>query len=276
MGETIRLIQAMVDVISSCGWLKPALAAMELAQVCVQGLWESDSPLLQLPHFTREVVQRCQAEKPAVETVFDVMELEDDRRNELLRMNARQLSDVAQFCNQYPNIDLAYEVAGGKMEVEAGAAVPVVVQLERETGEEEEEGEEGEGAAEEGERRGRREGEEGAAAAPGVGQVIAPRYSKAKVENWWLVVGDTATNSLLSIKRLVLKDRSHVRLDFNAPEQPGRHKFVLYFMCDSYMGCDQEYEFELEVQPAEGEAEEEEEEAGEGEGMDVSGDEQGE
>lgn len=38
----------MVDVISSSGWLNPALAAMELSQMVTQGLWERDSPLLQV------------------------------------------------------------------------------------------------------------------------------------------------------------------------------------------------------------------------------------
>lgn len=46
--DVSRLIQAMVDVISSSGWLNPALAAMELSQMVTQGLWERDSPLLQV------------------------------------------------------------------------------------------------------------------------------------------------------------------------------------------------------------------------------------
>ena len=49
------LLQAMVDVISSSGWLAPALATMELSQMCVQAQWDRDSVLLQLPHgSTRE------------------------------------------------------------------------------------------------------------------------------------------------------------------------------------------------------------------------------
>jgi pre-mRNA-splicing helicase BRR2 len=45
---SISLIQAIVDVISSNGWLKPALAAMELSQMVVQGLWNTDHVLMQV------------------------------------------------------------------------------------------------------------------------------------------------------------------------------------------------------------------------------------
>lgn len=58
--QAIRLIQACVDVLSSNGWLSPALAAMELAQMTTQALWNKDSFLKQLPHFTPEIIKRCQ------------------------------------------------------------------------------------------------------------------------------------------------------------------------------------------------------------------------
>merc|ERR1719322_1537366 len=108
LGKAIRLIQACVDVLSSNGWLSPAIAAMELAQMVTQGMWSKDSYLRQLPHFTKELIDKC-VEK-GVESVFDIMELEDEERNKLLNMNDSQMADVARFCNRYPNIELAYEV----------------------------------------------------------------------------------------------------------------------------------------------------------------------
>ena len=55
--------------------------------------------------------------------------------------------------------------------------------------------------------------------------------------------------SLASIKRLTLQSKVKVKLDFTAPA-PGSHKYVLYFMCDAYMGCDQEYPFSFRVHKA--------------------------
>lgn len=38
------------------------------------------------------------------------MELDDDVRNELLKLSETQMADVARFCNRYPNIELTYDV----------------------------------------------------------------------------------------------------------------------------------------------------------------------
>merc|ERR1712086_299537 len=57
--QTPSLLSAMVDVIASSNYLAPALAAMELQQMVVQGRWNTDSPLLQIPHFTAAMVAEC-------------------------------------------------------------------------------------------------------------------------------------------------------------------------------------------------------------------------
>lgn len=108
LDKSPRLLQAMVDVISSSGWLAPALATMEISQMCVQAMWERDPMLLQLPHINRELANKCVA--AGIESVFDLMDMEDDQRTALLGLSPRQLVDVANACNQYPNVDVSYEV----------------------------------------------------------------------------------------------------------------------------------------------------------------------
>uniref|UniRef100_A0A8D0CCG7 U5 small nuclear ribonucleoprotein 200 kDa helicase n=1 Tax=Scleropages formosus TaxID=113540 RepID=A0A8D0CCG7_SCLFO len=61
LSKAVRLIQACVDVLSSNGWLSPALAAMELAQMVTQAMWSKDSYLKQLPHFTSELTLQQKA-----------------------------------------------------------------------------------------------------------------------------------------------------------------------------------------------------------------------
>ena len=52
--KVLNLLSACVDVMSSNAWLS-ALGAMDLAQMCVQAVWDRDSPLKQIPHFEPDV-----------------------------------------------------------------------------------------------------------------------------------------------------------------------------------------------------------------------------
>ncbi|POI23992.1 hypothetical protein CIB84_012261, partial [Bambusicola thoracicus] len=219
LSKAIRLIQACVDVLSSNGWLSPALAAMELAQMVTQAMWSKDSYLKQLPHFTSEHIKRCTDK--GVESVFDIMEMEDEDRNALLQLSDAQIADVARFCNRYPNIELSYEVVE-KESIRSGGPVVVLVQLEREE--------------------------------EVTGPVIAPLFPQKREEGWWVVIGDSKSNSLISIKRLTLQQKAKVKLDFVAPAT-GTHNYTLYFMSDAYMGCDQEYKFSVDVKEAESDSE---------------------
>jgi len=211
-----RMIQALVDVISSSSWLNPALAAMELSQMVTQAVWDSDSVLKQIPHFTEDRVARCK--ERGVESVFDLMELEDDVRKDLLQMTPKQLADAAVFCNRYPNVDVTYSVKN-ENNLTAGSTVTLDIQLERELD----------------------EGEE-------VGPVYALLYPKEKAEGWWIVIGDSKTNQLLAIKRVTLGRKANSRLEFPAPGV-GEHAYQLYFMSDSYTGCDQEFPVTLHIKP---------------------------
>ena len=155
------LLSACVDVMSSNAYLN-ALGAMELSQMCVQAMWDSDSPLKQIPGFTNEVIQRCV--KADVRSVYDIMELEDDQRNELLQMDAKQMREVARVCNAYPSIELSHELEDPE-ELSAGSPMTINVTLEREIDEEDEVN----------------------------STVPAPFFPVPKTESWWVVLGEPST-----------------------------------------------------------------------------------
>ncbi|CCL98051.1 uncharacterized protein FIBRA_00045 [Fibroporia radiculosa] len=218
--KVLNLLSACVDVMSSNAWLN-ALSAMDLSQMCVQACWETDSPLKQIPHFEPDVVQRCK--EAGIETVYDIMEMEDDKRNTVLQMDARQMRDVATFVNSYPTLDVSYELAKG--DYTAGAPISIQVSLSRDADEETE------GADDE--------------------IVVAPFYPQKKLANWWLVIGEPKSRQLLAIKRVTVHRNLAVRLEFSLPQ--GTHALKLYVICDSYVGADHDIDLEsLDV--AEGES----------------------
>lgn len=224
--ESMKLIQAIVDVISSNGWLKPALAAMELSQMIVQGLWNKDHPLKQIPHFTDDIIKRClsyKGEEP-VESVFDILTLDDEVRSDLLRLPDDKMADVAVFCNNYPNVEVSFEVQDPE-DVTSGDPIQIVVNLEREIDEEEMTDDE----------------------IADLGKVSAPLFPQEKKEAWWVVVGDTSSNTLHALKRVNLAQKQKVVLEFLAPEEAGDYNLTLFCMSDSYMGCDQEYSVPVSV-----------------------------
>ena len=107
----------------------------------VQGLWDKDHPLLQIPHFTTDMLSRCKAEDNAalngedVESIFDIMELDDDVRDDIFRLPLAKMDDVATFCNTYPSVGLEYKIVD-ENEVETGDPVQMIVDLEREVDDE--------------------------------------------------------------------------------------------------------------------------------------------
>lgn len=241
--EAVLLIQAIVDVNSSNGWLKSALAAMELSQMVVQGLWNKDNFLKQIPHFTDEIVTRCQAynggggdsNSEPIESVFDILTLDDDVRNQLLQLSHDKMADVAVFCNNYPNIEVSFQVQDPD-DVTAGDSVQISVQLEREMDDDDDT------ETTENDRK---------SLLANLGKVSAPLFPGEKQEAWWVVVGDMSTNTLLSVKRTNnLRDKQTIALEFLAPTDPGDYDLTLFCVSDSYLGCDQEFSIALSVAAA--------------------------
>lgn len=169
--------------------------------------------------------------------MFDILTLDDDVRNDLLRLPDEKMADVAVFCNNYPNVDVSFDVQDPD-DVTAGDPVQIAVNLEREVDEDDVDEEE----------------------MSQIGIVSAPLFPGEKREGWWIVVGDTSTNTLYSLKRVNLHLKQKVSLEFLAPEEAGDYNLTLFVMSDSYLGCDQEYSVPLSVAVGDDEEESESEE----------------
>lgn len=215
----LSIVFAGVDVLASEGHLN-AIQMMELLQMVVQGVWNNrDAPLKQIPHFTDAMLARCR--KHEVETVYDIMALEDDVRDEILQLDedneedAAKLNAIAEFVNKYPNVDIKYELDATPAVVNEPKAI--VITLERD--------EEAEDLA-----------------------VESARYAFAKQESWWVVIGDSETRQLYAIKKATIaQETQDVAMEFSVPTA-GTHNLTAWCMCDSYIDADKEVSFEVVVE----------------------------
>ncbi|KIJ15247.1 hypothetical protein PAXINDRAFT_12158 [Paxillus involutus ATCC 200175] len=119
LGKVLNLPSACVAVMSSNAWLS-ALGAMDLSQI---------------PLFEPEVIRR--RKDTGINSVYDIMEMEDDKPTELLQMDVDEHSplgidgprltdvsnrrDVTMFINSYPTLDVSFELEKG--EHTAGAPI---------------------------------------------------------------------------------------------------------------------------------------------------------
>ncbi|SPO00855.1 related to ATP dependent RNA helicase [Cephalotrichum gorgonifer] len=222
LSKVLSLLSAAVDILSSEGHLN-AMNAMEMSQMVVQSMWDRDSPLKQIPHFTDETIKT--ANKFGIKDVFDFMEAMNPEDNpdysslmKALGLTNTQLAQVAEFTNnKYPDIEMEHEIEDEE-DITANEPAQLKVTIQRNVEDDDE-----------------------------VDTTVhAPFYPGKKMENWWLVVGEESTKNLLAIKRVTLVRKLEVKLDFTVPTV-GKHDLKLYLMSDSYMGVDQEREFSVTV-----------------------------
>ncbi|KAI9745256.1 MAG: DEIH-box ATPase [Claussenomyces sp. TS43310] len=236
--KVLGLLSAVVDVLSSDGHIN-AMNAMEMSQMVVQGMWDRDSPLKQIPHFTPEVIKAANAS--GVKDIFEFMEAMDPTENpnynalvQKLGLSQSQLGQAANFTNsKYPNIELEFELEDPD-DITAGAPAFIKVKITRDVDEEDE--------------------------GTDIDTTVhAPFYPAKKMENWWLVVGEESTKSLLAIKRITIGRALNLRLEYTVPS-PGDHELKLFLMSDSYVGVDQDPSFSVTAAEGMDEDEEEDEE----------------
>lgn len=214
--SALKILYACIDTLSSEGYLN-AIHAMDLSQMIVQAVWNRDNPLKQVPYFDEAILNRCK--KGKVETVYDIMSLEDEERNDILRLGDDKLNKVAEFVNQYPNIDISYELDLSET-VKSNEPKEIIIKLERDEDMDDL-------------------------------NVVAPFYPFPKKESWWIVIGDASSRQLYAIKKATIdKESQRIKMEFTIPNA-GHHNLSIWCMCDSYVDADKETSLEIEVEEGE-------------------------
>lgn len=109
---------------------------MKLTQMIVQGLQESKSPLLQLPHFEEEHLRFCISKKYKVRTLQDLVSLKDSDRRSMLRfLGEEKYDEVMAVLGSFPHITMETKLQvlddEDSNNITAGSIVTVTVTLTR-------------------------------------------------------------------------------------------------------------------------------------------------
>ncbi|PWA27911.1 translocation protein SEC63 homolog [Gambusia affinis] len=109
---------------------------MKLTQMIVQGLQETKSPLLQLPHFEEEHLRYCISKKYKVRTLQDLVSLKDSDRRSMLRfLGEEKYDEVMAVLGSFPHITMGIKLQvlddEDSSNITAGSIVTVTVTLTR-------------------------------------------------------------------------------------------------------------------------------------------------
>ncbi|KAL7638072.1 UNVERIFIED_CONTAM: hypothetical protein RMT77_011697 [Armadillidium vulgare] len=260
LDQAIRILQAMLDVCGCAGWLAAALQVQVLMQMVVQARWHTDSTILILPFLTHDILYCFRYKNRVINNIPELMEIVRGNYETLALMLREELEEgqievCFQVLQQLPVVNISLSL-NGKFEVVGGGG-----------GGEEKDGEPSYiedsktvdifaqrnetspayvtvHAAEEYSlsvflhrlNKGRDL------------RAHAPKFSKAKDESWFLVLGEVESGELLALKRIPpIRGKATHSIIFRTPSSPGQYMLTLYLMSDSYLGLDQQYDVPLNV-----------------------------
>ncbi|XP_038077615.1 activating signal cointegrator 1 complex subunit 3-like [Patiria miniata] len=257
LDQSIRIMQAMIDVSADQGWLATALRVMNLVQMTLQGRWLHDNALLTLPHVEHNILHcfkpptKGKKTNP-IQSLPELLAVCRGNRSTLHRMLTPEVSDgqleeIWKVIQKLPVIQPKLSVRGwwadGGEEEERPLPTTHITGLPKDRDYLPVHADQ-EYVLQVDLRRLHRQHQ-------GDTKCHAPRFPKSKHEGWFIVLGDLESKELLALKRIgYVKGRNVVQLAFYTPETTGRVIYALYIMSDCYLGMDQQYSVCLDVQEA--------------------------
>jgi translocation protein SEC63 len=212
---SMKITQAMIEIACMREWFFTAQAMIEFRRSLVQALDVKTSQLLQIPHFSEEILKHCHRGKNSVSTLSDFLSKDFEQRKGLANMEPNQLSDIEAFCSHVSDMELkAIIEVEDEGDIVVGDVATVTAQLKRRNLQENE----------------------------AMGAVHAPLFPEPKFEEWWLFLVEAPMTRIIAFERIRDTERLvEEKLRFQVA-RPGKHTLVLYALCDSYAGIDQKVE----------------------------------
>ncbi|GMH17017.1 hypothetical protein Nepgr_018858 [Nepenthes gracilis] len=212
LDQSIRILQAMIDICANSGWLSTTIACMHLLQMVMQGLWFGrDSALQMLPCMNVDLISTFK--KRGISTVQQLLDLPRTTLQNIV--GTFPASTLLQDLQHFPCIQTKLKL---QRKVKDGASFFTInvrlqnVNTQRNTS-----------------------------------RAFAPRFPKVKDEAWWIILGNTVTSELYALKRVSLTSSliTQIELPTSSIANQG---LKLILVSDCYLGYEQEYSIE-ELKP---------------------------
>ncbi|XP_061953448.1 DExH-box ATP-dependent RNA helicase DExH14 isoform X1 [Populus nigra] len=208
LDQSIRIIQAMIDICANSGWLSASVNCMHLLQMVMQGLWfDKDSSLWMLPCMNEDLQQSLR--KRGISTVQQLLDLPGATLQAMI--GNFPASRFYQDLQNFPCIRMKLRVE--KKDIDGKKSLALKIKLEKTN------------------RKQNRS------------RAFTPRFPKLKDEAWWLVLGNTSTSELYALKRVSFTDHlvTHMELPSTLTSVQG---MKLMLVSDCYIGFEQEHSVE--------------------------------
>ncbi|KAI8894352.1 Sec63 Brl domain-containing protein [Globomyces pollinis-pini] len=225
LDQSIRIMQAMIDVAVFKGYLKVTVGVIQMMQCLKQAVWPTDSSLLSLPHINSLDLEKLVYDSEQVKDISIFKKLSKDETFKLLsgidRLTKRQITDISNVVDRIPFVTISYSIKNaqkkeGRWYVDAGEQYTIQVKVTR---------------------------LKNGANSTNI-RVHSPRFPKNQTEGWFLILGEDNKNELYGLKRVVpnvIGNKVNIssNIDFTAPKYLGQYDYDLFAISDGYVGVDE-------------------------------------
>lgn len=132
VSKACHLALGMLQIALARQWLQTASQCIAMVQCLVQGVWEGQSSLLQLPYVDSAIVKHAKGRKTPIKTIRQLVEMsEEDRRSLLRSLSDEQYNALVSVAKTFPEviIDSCKFVTLGQPHVIPGGLVTVKLKL---------------------------------------------------------------------------------------------------------------------------------------------------
>ncbi|QDZ24777.1 Sec63 domain-containing protein [Chloropicon primus] len=201
LDQSIRIIQAMIDVATEKGWLTPVLNCILLLQMLSQGAWYTQPATMTLPFVSNKMAKKLPTLPKLVWYSRDFKRALGTIRK--CGLPEKRAAAVTKICSSLPLLDVKISKKDGK----SGSLAVELCKDNFKKG----------------------------------SNAYAPRFPKVKQEGWYVVLAAEETNKIHELKRVSFHNRGRVMVNLNNSSVDGTAGKTKLLVCsDTYLGLDQE------------------------------------